>query len=164
MPLYFAYGSNMAPRVMAERCPGARPVGAARLRGWRFHITKRGSASIIRRESGTVHGVLWRCEPAHIHMLDRYEGVAWGNYRRRRLHIETATGDIAPAFSYVNSRHQPGRARVTYMTTAILPGARAFGLPEDYLAELASWLPDRPIGERRMGYNGSRKPLRFPRK
>ena len=164
MLLYFAYGSNMAPRVMALRCPGARALGAASLPGWRFHVTKRGSASIVRQEAGIVHGVLWRCQPHHIQRLDTYEGVAWGNYWRRRLDVETANGDTARAFSYVNTKHQPGRARVTYMMTAVLPGARAFDLPENYLAELASWLPDRPIGERRIGYNGSRKPLRFPRR
>ena len=96
-------------------------------------------------------------------MLDRYEGVAWGNYWRRRLHIETSDTDVAPAFSYVNSRHHPGRARVSYMKTAIVPGARDFGLPEAYIQELQSWLPDRPIGEQKNRYRGSRKPVRFPR-
>lgn len=163
MPLYFAYGSNMHPDVMAERCRGARAVGTAQLLGWRFHITKRGSASIIPAYESTVFGVLWRCVPAHIHHLDRYEGVAWGNYHRRRLVVEGADGRCIPAFSYVNSRHHPGRARVSYMTTAILPGAEAFGLPQFYIDELRAWLPDRPIGETRNRYRGSRKAVRFPR-
>lgn len=164
MPLYFAYGSNMLPAVMTERCPGARPAGPARLADWRFHVTVRGSASIIPVEDSTVHGVLWRCEAAHLGMLDRYEGVSWGNYRRRRLFVEAADGDLALAFSYVNARHYPGRARVSYMTTAILPGARTFGLPQSYIDELCTWLPDRPIGEQRVRYRGSRKPVRFPRR
>lgn len=163
MPLYFAYGSNMHRDVMAERCPGARPVGAAYLEGWRFHINTRGSASILPEAKARVHGVLWRCELAHLHRLDLFEGVMWGNYRRRRLLVHGSDGRSAPAFSYVNAKHHPGRARVTYMTTAILPAAADFGLPESYLEELMRWLPHRPIGEQRSRYRGSRKPLRFPR-
>ncbi|MDH3579052.1 MAG: gamma-glutamylcyclotransferase [Hyphomicrobiales bacterium] len=163
MPLYFAYGSNMHPDVMAERCRGAKAVGSARLPGWRFHITKRGSASIIPAAEASVFGVLWRCLPAHIHLLDGYEGVAWGNYRRRRLVVDTAARTHIPAFTYVNSRHYPGRARVSYMATAILPGAEAFDLPQAYIDELRAWLPDRPIGETRNRYRGSRKLVRFPR-
>lgn len=164
MPLYFAYGSNMAPSVMAERCPGARPVGRAQLQGWRFHITARGSASIVPEAQGVVHGVLWRCDVAHIHRLDGYEGVFWGNYHRRRLFVDTESDGALPAFSYVNTKRYAGRARVTYMTTAILPGAEAFGLPKDYIDELAAWLPDRPVGDRTSRYRGSRKPVRFPRR
>ncbi len=163
MPLYFAYGSNMSPAVMAERCPGARAVGRARLAGWRFHITRRGSASIVPQDGAAVHGVLWRCQAAHLHWLDRYEGVSWGNYRRCRFLVEPDEGPPVPAFSYVNARRYPGRARVTYMTTTILPGAHAFALPEAYIAELRAWLPPRPIGETRARYRGSRRPIRFPR-
>lgn len=163
MLLYFAYGSNMLPAVMAERCPGARAHGTGRLHGWRFHITARGSASIVPRPGSIVHGVLWRCRTEHIHRLDRYEGVAWGNYRRRRFLIETGDGGLAPAFSYINSRRYPGRGRVTYMTTAVLPGARAFALPDAYVEELKGWLPDRAIGDRRNRYRGSPRPRRFPR-
>lgn len=154
----------MLPAVMQERCPGARAAGVARLAGWRFHITARGSASIVPDDGGVVHGVLWRCNTGHIHRLDRYEGVAWGNYWRRRLHVHPTDGDPLPAFTYVNSRRYPGRARVTYMTTAILPAARLFALRDGYVEEIAGWLPDRPIGEKKQRYRGSRKPVRFPRR
>jgi len=163
MLFYFAYGSNMHPEVMAERCPGARAAGMAKLDEWRFHVTARGSASILPHAGGTVHGVLWRCDPVHMHRLDLFEGVSWGNYHRRRLMVENIAGALIPAFSYVNAKRYPGRARVTYMTTAIVPGARLFGLPETYINELQGWLPERPIGEKRRRYTGSRKPVRFPR-
>mgnify|MGYP002790472545 CR=1 FL=1 len=31
MPLYFAYGLNMDPAGMAQRCPRSKPLGLARL-------------------------------------------------------------------------------------------------------------------------------------
>ena len=48
MPLYFAYGANMDVAAMATRCPGAKPVGTARLPRHRFIITGDGYASVAR--------------------------------------------------------------------------------------------------------------------
>lgn len=109
-----------------------------------------------------VHGVLWRCTHQHFHMLDRYEGVHWGNYRRKLVTVELADGERHHAFVYAGTRNYDGRARVGYMVTAVLPGARHFGLPDQYVAELESWLPSRPIGEKRIRYTGRRTPVRFP--
>lgn len=161
--LYFAYGSNMHPVQMRERCPGARPAGIGMLRGWCFRITTRGTAAIVREPGRVVYGVLWRCAPSHFHALDRYEGVHWRNYRRRMVTIETENNGAARAVTYVTNRRYPGRVRLHYMTTAVLPGAEAFGLPEHYVAELRSWLPDRPVGDRRTRYRGRTRPARVPR-
>lgn len=162
MPLYFAYGSNMSPRQMAERCPGARPLGPARLEGWRFHITTRGSATIIPGERDEVHGVVWRCEPWHLHRLDAYEGVRWRNYRRRWVEVHHTAGSSV-ALTYVSSRIYRGVARSDYVLTAVLPGGRAFSLPETYLDEIAKWLPSRPIGAGARRYRGRRRFVRHPR-
>ena len=48
MIYYFAFGSNLSPRQTPRRCPGARVLGDARLEDWRFWITTRGGASIVR--------------------------------------------------------------------------------------------------------------------
>ena len=77
MIFYFAYGSNMHPRTMRERCPGARPHGLARLDGWRFFINRRGAASIWPDPNGVVYGVLWACQLGHFAGLDAFEGVRW---------------------------------------------------------------------------------------
>lgn len=153
----------MSPRQMSQRCPGARPAGPARLHDWRFHVNTRGSASILPNEGGVVHGVIWRCTPHHFHLLDKYEGVSWKNYLRRHIPVVLACGGTATAITYVGTRIYPGRARVRYMATAVLPGARAFALPASYIEELRSWLPHRVIGERRMPYRGGVRPIRFPR-
>ena len=163
MHYYFAYGSNMLPAQMADRCPGAQAVGPAMLPGWRFHITTRGSASIVQRRDGMVHGVLWRCNPAHFHSLDRFEGVHWGNYRRRLVMLEDHPERSLPVVTYVNGKTYPGRARPNYLLTAVIPGARAFGLPHDYIAELESWLPRRIVADLGRRHRGRTKPVRFPR-
>ena len=114
---------------MARRCPGARPLGRAALAEWRFNITKRGTASIVRQPGGIVHGVVWRVTPAHVRTLDLYEGVPAGNYVHQPVEVSTPDGDPLRALTYVATRHLSGRARVVYMTTAVLPGARNFELP-----------------------------------
>lgn len=148
---------------MARRCPGARSIGRAELHNWRFHVNIRGSASIIPSDDSVVHGVLWRCSAAHFHRLDKYEGVSWGNYRRRHVSIVKPCGASESALVYAGTRIYDGRARVRYMATAVLPGAKAFALPESYIEELLGWLPDRPIGEKRAQYHGSARPVRHPR-
>ncbi len=163
MLYYFAYGSNMCPDQMALRCPGARALGPARLQGWRFHVTTRGTASILPDEGHAVHGVLWRCRPEHLFILDRFEGVAWRNYFRRSVIIESRAHGPLRALTYASARTWPGRARANYMLTRVLPAAKTFALPPGYIEELESWLPARPLGERGTRYVGRTRPLRFPR-
>lgn len=163
MRLYFAYGSNMCAKQMAFRCPGARAVGPAALHDWRFHANTRGSAAIRPMKDSVVHGVLWRCNALHFHRLDKFEGVAWGNYLRRHVEVLTPLGTQVPAVAYVGTRTYDGQARVRYMMTAVLPGAEAFGLPHAYIEELRSWLPNGSIGEKRMPVRRPPRPIRFPR-
>jgi len=164
MIFYFAYGSNMNPPTMQERCPGARPIGPARLDGWRFFVNRRGAASIWPDAHDAVWGVLWSCDLAHFADLDRFEGLRWHNYFRRRLNVATQRAHVG-AFAYVGTRHMTGIARPNYMLGTVLPGARRFSLPQPYIARLEGWLPRRPIGAHGPAnrYRGRRLPVRFPR-
>ena len=107
--------------------------------------------------------MLWRCDSVHFHSLDQFEGVRWGNYRRRAVGIESGQRGPVSALTYVNWRRYPGRARPNYLLTAVIPGARAFGLPEDYVSELESWLPRRIVADLGKRHRGRRTPVRFPR-
>ena len=154
--LYFAYGSNMSPRQMRTRCPGSRAAGVAELAGWRFIITKRGTANIVKRAGCRVFGTLWHCLPQHLATLDRFEAVRLRVYRRRTVIVQLADGRRRHAIVYVSSLHQKGRARREYLKTAVLPGARAFKLPQDYIDEIARWLPSGRIGAAKPRYRGRR--------
>ncbi len=167
MPLYFAYGSNMSPPQMRVRCPGSQPVGAAELAGWRFSMTARGGANIVPDAGSSVHGVLWNCEPHHIAILDEYEGIARRSYLRQMTRVVRTNGREATAITYISFPRYPGRARVNYLLTAVLPGARAFDLPANYIAEIEGWLPRIQIGPKRSRYRGRRTRARLsdtPRK
>ncbi|MBA5777952.1 gamma-glutamylcyclotransferase [Stappia sp. F7233] len=138
MPLYFSYGANMSREEMASRCPGAEAQGVALLRGWRFVISGDGWASIERRPGSTVHGVLWELALGHVRALDRYEGVQRGWYEKVHMPIARPGGG-GRALVYIGTNRTQGRPNPSYFNGVVLPAARAWGLPEVYVAELESW-------------------------
>lgn len=156
---YFAFGSNMSPRQTPLRCPGARPVGAARLDGWRLVLPVNSGATIVRDRSAVTHGVVWRFQPHHAGLMDRWENVAGGVYRRQWLTVEAAELGPITALTYISNRRYPGKGRPSYINSAMLYGADHFGLPEHYADEIRSWLPRRPIGAHEI-YRGRRSPSR----
>jgi gamma-glutamylcyclotransferase (GGCT)/AIG2-like uncharacterized protein YtfP len=138
MPLYFAYGLNMDPAGMAQRCPKARPLGPARLPRHRFMITRDGYASAIRDPREDVHGVLWDCSLADIRMLDKFEDIASGLYVKISQPV-IVPGGAKRALIYIGRSIEPGRSRPGYMET-VIAGAEHFGLPATYLAGLNRFL------------------------
>lgn len=95
--LYFAYGSNMNRDQMAVRCPGAVPIGAGTLPGYR--LVERMYADIDPDPDTEVWGVLWSITPTHLHALDRYEGYP-RFYTRHRVRIRTGNHHLRPAIVY----------------------------------------------------------------
>ncbi|KAJ6084488.1 hypothetical protein N7486_011288 [Penicillium sp. IBT 16267x] len=100
--LYFAYGSNLSPTQMKQRCIinpslSAKPLAIATLPKWRWLICEAGYANVLPPQgmrvgpqnsdavskvpvSGTedaVYGVLYELDPADEELLDGYEGVDW---------------------------------------------------------------------------------------
>jgi gamma-glutamylcyclotransferase (GGCT)/AIG2-like uncharacterized protein YtfP len=136
MPLHFAYGSNMDPAGMARRCPGAKALGPARLEGHRFIIARAGYASVQRKSGAVVHGVLWRVADSDVAALDAYEDVAGGLYRRMFLPVRLGN-DTMRALVYLARDQRPGRPLPRYQEELVLPPARAWGFPTQYLEELA---------------------------
>ncbi len=143
--LYFAYGSNMCTRYLREYCPAAEPVMPAALANFhiefrRFSTNLGGGISTIQPAPGElVHGVLFAIPSAEIEVLDVLENVpdglytrdsflmldAAGEWRRAELYrIVTPEGPFAPAEQYIEW---------------MLEGAREHGLPDDYIARIASF-------------------------
>ncbi len=136
--LYFAYGSNMWPEQMHQRCPRAKAVGAATLANFAFQINERGVATIRPESRSLVHGVLWRISPTCEESLDGFEGVASGLYRKERIRVEGGDGKMQSALVYIDQRNRSGLPRPGYLTR-VLRGASAFELPASYLREILEW-------------------------
>jgi hypothetical protein len=140
MPLYFAYGLNMSREDMAARCPGARPLAAARIAGHRFMIMDNGFASLRRDRAGVAYGVLWDLAPAHIRTLDAFEEVGRGLYVKAQQPVIPEGGAAKRALIYFGASGVNGRPQPGYMER-VLDAAERAGLPKPYLRELARWLP-----------------------
>ena len=106
--LMFAYGSNLHVAQMANRCPAAEPLGRMILRGWR--LVFRGAADCVRESGAACYGGLWRITPACERVLDRFEGVASGVYRKEQVPSENdpaliycmnSTGIFPPSEDYL---------------------------------------------------------------
>ena len=111
---YFAYGSNMTPARLAdqrlkERAVQRGPRIAGRLDGWRLAFNKiarspEGAAAgnIVEAPGEVVHGTLNQMPDAGLAVLDIWEGVAGGHYKRRTVPVVRAdTGETVGAVTYI---------------------------------------------------------------
>ena len=131
--LYFAYGRNMHPAIMARRCPAAGFVGPAVLPGYRLLINTRGVSTIVPETGQIVHGVLWRLTPVCEAALDEIEGVARGIYRREMVQ---PSGTAESAMAYVANDVAPALPREGYLES-LEEAAAHHGFPEPYRLYLA---------------------------
>jgi len=78
--LYFAYGSNLDPAQMRERCPESTVVGLASLADYRISFPRYsnrwggGTASIQLAHGETAWGVLYELTDEDLAKLDGFEG------------------------------------------------------------------------------------------
>jgi hypothetical protein len=146
MTLHFAYGSNMSRAQMGKRCPGARALGTATLRHWRFVIGAEGHGSIAPRPGALVHGVLWWVGPRELAAINAYENIDSGLYIRRSLSVRFGAS-LLPALVYILRRLGEGRARPGYVHL-VIEAARDWELPEPYVHALQRWSPSGWRGAR----------------
>ena len=132
MPLYFAYGSNLNPRQMKERCPSAEAVGTARLLdhrlafcGWSSRWNG-GVATVLPEKGSYVPGVVYRLSAEDIETLDSCEGAP-NFYRRVRVQVELDEGGTVEVETYVLEGYPENAPSVAYVET-IREGYEHFGL------------------------------------
>jgi gamma-glutamylcyclotransferase (GGCT)/AIG2-like uncharacterized protein YtfP len=108
MKLYFAYGSNMSKDQMVERCPNHKYFGHGILKGFRWIISERGYANIIKSEADVVHGVVYRILEEDEESLDTAEGVHKGSYRKETHRVEIEKTGY-PCLAYVDPITEEGK-------------------------------------------------------
>ena len=114
MKLYFAYGSNMLRDQMKERCPNHRYFGHGILKGFRWIITERGYANIIKSEVDEVHGVVYRINEEDEASLDKAEGVHNGLYWKETHRVEVEKTGY-PCIAYVDPITAEGSPKDEYV-------------------------------------------------
>ena len=117
---YFAYGSNLSPTQMHERCPASNRIGIARLDGWRLafggHSQRWGGAVASLRKSpkDSVPGVLYAMPLTDMMKLDSHEGHPVV-YRRRRMRVVDENGRGRYAQVYIKDLGEERLPARTYL-------------------------------------------------
>lgn len=142
--IYFAFGSNLDVVRLHLHCPSARFVTIARLPDYRlaFSIESRntwhgGVADILPSAGDEVWGALWVIAGGHSRALDEQEGVfrTPPAYQRYAVAVHTPAGDVVTCRSYrVVAPDLAGIDPSPAYKATVLRGARACGLPSDYIA------------------------------
>ena len=144
MTLYAAYGSNLDPRQMLQRAPHSPHLGTGWLRGWRLtfggeEIGWEGAVATLAEDAqGSVFVSIYDLTRPDEEALDNWEGVNTDLYRKIRVRVDTLNGNQL-CYVYVLNSYEGGRPSQRYLEIMIGAALEA-GAPDDYLAELRSWL------------------------
>jgi gamma-glutamylcyclotransferase (GGCT)/AIG2-like uncharacterized protein YtfP len=138
--LYAAYGSNMDPAQMAERCPHSPLRGTGWLQGWRLtfggeDIGWEGAMATVVEEAGQrVFVALYELSEADEHELDHWDGASLDYYRKAKVRVATVDGEVL-AWLYVLNAYEGGLPAARYLGI-MADAAEAAGAPEDYIKSL----------------------------
>lgn len=157
MALYAAYGSNMDPAQMLQRCPSSPLAGTGWLPGWRLTFGgedlgwEGALATIVQDDVGaadlaapsSVFVVLYDLSAADERTLDSWEGADLGLYTKIRLRVHTLEGDRL-AWLYVLDAFEGGLPSARYLGV-IADAAEAADAPTEYVRDLRN-RPCRSIG------------------
>jgi hypothetical protein len=150
--LYFAFGSNLDPDQMQARCPAHKKVGMAVLHDHKLSfpifstLWGGGVASLQLSHGNDVWGMLYELNDDDLRSLDGYEGFrgpgdAHNLYERGPVWVELThpeDGSVprrVKAAAYFAHTANPSPPSRRYLD-AVLKGARAHKLPDDYIAAL----------------------------
>jgi hypothetical protein len=147
--MYAAYGSNLDPARMSERCPHSPLQGTGWLLGWRLtfggedHGWDGALATVVEDPSGQVFVALYDVTPEDSDALDAWEGVEIGLYRTIRVRVQTLSGEQT-ARIYLLDAYEGGLPSASYLGV-LYESALAAGAPVDYLEDLRA-RPCRSVG------------------
>lgn len=140
MPLYAAYGTNLDPARMGERCPHSPLRGTGWLNGWR--LTFGGEelgwdgalATIVQDPFEQIFVALYDVTDDDMAVLDSLEAADTGVYRKTRVRVATVHGSNA-AWVYVLDAYEGGLPSASSLGI-LADAAEAAGAPDDYVAGL----------------------------
>jgi gamma-glutamylcyclotransferase (GGCT)/AIG2-like uncharacterized protein YtfP len=141
--LYFAYGSNMAHERFRARVPSAQFVSVAELRLHVLKFHKPGSqdgtgkcdAAHSGNDEDRVLGALYAIQESELPALDAFEGLGYG-YERKVVTVQVADDSRVAAQTYLATRSDASLRPLDWYKEHVVRGARAIGLPSDYIASI----------------------------
>ena len=140
MTLYAAYGTNLDPARMGERCPHSPMHTSGWLTGWRLtfggeeHGWDGALSTIVEDPIEQVFVAVYDITREDELALDGWEGADLGLYRKTKVRVSTMSGEIV-VWTYVLDAYEGGLPSASYL--GILgDAAEAASAPDDYVAAL----------------------------
>ena len=149
MPIYAAYGSNLDPSRMSERCPHSPLRGTGWLTGWRLtfggeeHGWDGALVTIVQDAFEQVFVALYDVTEEDMAILDDLESASSGLYRKTRVRVATMAGSQL-AWTYVLDAYEGGLPSASSLGI-LADAAEAADAPDDYVAALRA-RPCRSVG------------------
>jgi gamma-glutamylcyclotransferase (GGCT)/AIG2-like uncharacterized protein YtfP len=137
---YAAYGTNLDPARMSERCPHSPLRATGWLTGWRLtfggeeHGWDGALATIVQDVTSAVFVAVYDVSPLDEERLDAWESADSGLYRRTKVRVSTMIGEIV-AWTYVLDAYEGGLPSASYLGV-LADAAEAADAPADYVAAL----------------------------
>ena len=140
MTLYAAFGPNMDPHLMSQRCPHSPLQGTGWLLGWR--LTFGGEefgwdgalATIVEDPLEQVFVALYDITDEDTAALDELQSISTGLYLKTKVRIAALTGEQL-AYTYVLAAYEGGMPSASYLGV-LADAAEAADAPDDDVAAL----------------------------
>lgn len=141
MTLYAAYGTNLDPALMSERCPHSPLRTTGWLTGWRltFGGEDNGLAdgplvTIVQDPIEQVFVSVYDVVDQDVAALDKWELADIGLYRTTKIRVHALSEDLV-AWTYVLDTFEGGLPSAKYLGS-LADAAEAAGAPDDYVHAL----------------------------
>jgi hypothetical protein len=140
--LYAAYGTNLDPARMSERCPHSPLRQTGWLEGWR--LTFGGEelgwdgalATIVQDPFEQVFVAIYDVTDEDVSALDGWESADTGLFRKTKVRVSTLDQEVV-AWVYVLDAFEGGLPSASYLGV-LADSAEAADAPADYVAALRS--------------------------
>ncbi|TIC84270.1 gamma-glutamylcyclotransferase family protein [Nocardioides sp. GY 10127] len=137
MTLYAAYGSNLDPARMSERCPHSPLETTGWLTGWRLtfggeeHGWDGALPTIVQDPFEQVFVAVYDVTREDESVLDQVEMAESGLYRKTKVRISTMSGEQV-VWTYVLDAYEGGLPSALHLGV-LADAAEAAGAPADYV-------------------------------
>ena len=140
MTLYAAYGSNLDPTRMSERCPHSPLRTTGWLAGWRLtfggeeHGWDGALPTLVEDPLDQVFVAVYDVSPEDERALDSFESADTGLYRKTRMRVAALAGELV-VWSYVLDAYEGGLPSAVNLGV-LADAAEAADAPADYVRSL----------------------------
>ncbi|GEP36043.1 gamma-glutamylcyclotransferase [Nocardioides szechwanensis] len=140
MTLYAAYGTNLDPARMGERCPHSPMHTTGWLQGWRLtfggeeHGWDGSLSTIVEDPIEQVFVAVYDVTDPDESELDGWEAADSGLYRKTKVRVSTMTGELT-VWTYVLDAYEGGLPSASYLGV-LASAAESAGAPDDYVAAI----------------------------